>query len=189
MANKIETFCFILLIIGIILSIITIILIFTNKCNSKCAVDKFYADGFEIYDCFMISSGEEKILQLRLQLLNPYVTKFIIIDADEAHRGQSKKLVDMSNIPENIKEKIIYENCKFPNSMKITKIGEYRSKTAMAREHYQRNRIMDHLNKIAKDDDICLISDGDEIPFYDKILKLMKYDKIYWIEMLEWQQC
>lgn len=169
--------------VSLILSVISIIL---NMNNCKINILETYKKR-KIYDCFMISTGEENILTLRLKLLDPYVTKFIIIDSDESHRGHPKKLINMNevNISKNIKEKIIYENCKFPKTMHVDKGLDFNSDVSRQREAYQRNRIMHHLVHTvnANNDDICFVSDGDEIPFYDKILKLMKTDKINWIEM------
>ena len=45
----------------------------------------------KIYDCFMFFD-EEMLLDLRLNILNKYVEKFIITEATYMHSGKPKKL-------------------------------------------------------------------------------------------------
>lgn len=136
----------------------------------------------KVFDCFMGSSGEEELLLLRIMISNSYVDKYIIIDSDESHSGKPKKLLDLSIIPTNLQHKIIYENVKFPNTLKLTKKSQD-SKIAWEREGYQRDRIMHYLNMLADPDDFCFISDLDEIPFYDRILPNSHNDIIIHYEL------
>ena len=45
----------------------------------------------KIYDCFMFFD-EEMLLDLRLNIMNKYVDKFVITEATYIHSGKPKKL-------------------------------------------------------------------------------------------------
>ena len=45
----------------------------------------------KIYDCFMFFD-EEMLLDLRLNIMNEYVDKFVITEANYMHNGKPKKL-------------------------------------------------------------------------------------------------
>ena len=61
----------------------------------------------KIYDCFMFFD-EEMLLDLRLNILNEYVDKFVISEATYMHNGKSKKLLFDINKFQKFKDKIIY---------------------------------------------------------------------------------
>ena len=61
----------------------------------------------KIYDCFMFFD-EEMLLDLRLNIMNKYVDKFIITEATYMHSGKNKKLVFDINKFSKFKDKIIY---------------------------------------------------------------------------------
>ena len=46
----------------------------------------------KIYDCFMFFD-EEMLLDLRLNIMNKYVDKFVITESLYMHSGKSKKLI------------------------------------------------------------------------------------------------
>ena len=46
----------------------------------------------KIYDCFQFFD-EEMLLDLRLNIMNKYVDKFVITEATYMHNGKSKKLI------------------------------------------------------------------------------------------------
>ena len=61
----------------------------------------------QIYDCFMYFD-EDLILDLRLNILNNYVDKFVIAEATKDHTGKDKKLnFNLSNFSK-FKDKINY---------------------------------------------------------------------------------
>ena len=61
----------------------------------------------KIYDCFQFFD-EEMLLDLRLNIMNKYVDKFIITEATYMHNGKPKKLLfDISKFSK-FKDKIIY---------------------------------------------------------------------------------
>ena len=45
----------------------------------------------KIYDCFMFFD-EDILLDLRLNILDKYVDKFVILEAEESHQGNKRKL-------------------------------------------------------------------------------------------------
>ena len=61
----------------------------------------------KIYDCFQFFD-EEMLLDLRLNILDRYVDKFVISEAMYKHNGDKKKLNFDINKFRKFKEKIIY---------------------------------------------------------------------------------
>ena len=123
-----------------------------------------------IVDCFMYSD-EDLMLDIRLNILNKYVSKFILCEAKFNHNGSAKKLNFDINKFSRFKDKIIYLVAeKEPENLK--KINENDSKSvknskildnALNRENYQRNFLNRALNEFS-DEDLVLINDLDEIP-------------------------
>ena len=60
-----------------------------------------------IYDCFMYFD-ENLLLDLRLNILNKYVKKFVITESTYLHSGKKKKLNFDYNNFKRFKDKIIY---------------------------------------------------------------------------------
>ena len=61
----------------------------------------------KIYDCFMFFD-EEMLLDLRLNIMDKYVDKFVITEATYMHSGKPKKLLFDINNFSKFKDKIIY---------------------------------------------------------------------------------
>ena len=123
-----------------------------------------------IYDCFMYFD-EDLLLDIRLNTLNNYVSKFVITEATYTHNGAKKKLkFDIDNF-KKFKDKIIYivvdeqpsNILKINESDSVSQKGEKLILNGYARDNYQRNRLADGI-KEALDEDIIIISDLDEIP-------------------------
>jgi len=120
-----------------------------------------------IYDCF-IYNNEELVLDLRFNILDKYVDKFIIVESNFLHNGEKKRLTFNINKYQKFKKKIHYFVCKNDPSLKLsfskdtpeTDINIHKS---VCRENFQRNFISQGL-KTCKDNDIIIISDVDEIP-------------------------
>ena len=124
----------------------------------------------KIFDCFMYFD-EDMLLDLRLNILNPYVDYFVIVESKYTHSGDKKDIkFDISKFA-NFKDKIIY----IVSDELITGIEDIKDKdnnieiankkimNAVFRENYQRNCISNGLKK-AHESDFILISDIDEIP-------------------------
>ena len=129
----------------------------------------------KIYDCFMFFD-EEMLLDLRLNILNKYVDKFVITEATYMHSGKPKKLIFDINQFSKFKDKIIYNVIdKQPDNIEtINKNDDIHTKgrklihNSIKRENYQREMAKNALDESA-DEDIILINDIDEIPNLNKI--------------------
>ena len=123
-----------------------------------------------IFDCFMYFD-EDMLLDIRLNILNKYVKKFIIVESSFLHSGKKKKLNFNINNFKKFKDKIIYisidelpSNLKYYNEndndlLKNKKILD----NSVLRENYQRNFLSKSFDNISSED-LILISDLDEIP-------------------------
>ena len=123
-----------------------------------------------IYDCFMYYD-EDLLLDIRLNSLEKFVKKFVITEATYAHNGESKKLNFDINKFKRFKDKIIYIVVdKQPKNILELKKEDTKGKTGeklilngMARDYFQRENLAKGLVD-ARDEDLILISDLDEIP-------------------------
>ncbi len=123
-----------------------------------------------IYDCFMYFD-EDLLLDLRLNILDKYVKKFVITESTLLHSGKEKKLkFDIKNF-NKFKDKIIYiiVDTPPPGIQNIEQNDDIIIKNkkildnSLKRENNQRNQLINGL-KNANDDDLILSSDLDEIP-------------------------
>ena len=123
-----------------------------------------------IYDCFMYFD-EDLLLDLRLNILNKYVKKFIITEATYTHSGSKKKLNFNINNFQKFKDKIEYivvdDEPKSIQEVYDSDSTEIRGQKLIlngyARDNYQRNKLSDGLKNVLNDD-IIIVSDLDEIP-------------------------
>ena len=124
----------------------------------------------KIIDCFMFFD-EEMLLDLRLNTLNKFVDKFVIVESSYTHSGKDKKLIFDINKYSKFKDKIHYIVLKDPpagieEANSNDDEGEVSRKeilNALKRENLQRDTILDGL-KDADKNDWVIISDLDEIP-------------------------
>mgnify|MGYP001163658560 CR=1 FL=1 len=124
----------------------------------------------KIFDCFMFYD-EEMILDFRLNYLNDYVDKFIIVESSFTHSGKKRDLIFDINKFSKFKDKIDYIILdKEPNDLfYIDEKDNFDKKNskyilnALKRENLQRNYIEEGL-KEASSEDVVIISDVDEIP-------------------------
>jgi beta-1,4-mannosyl-glycoprotein beta-1,4-N-acetylglucosaminyltransferase len=116
-----------------------------------------------IYDCFTFFN-ELDLLEIRLNILNDYVDKFVLVEATKTHQGKDKPLYFEQNKHRYKKflDKIIH--------IVVDDMPEYNGNNSWELEHFQRNCITRGL-KECKEEDIILISDIDEIPNPPKILE------------------
>ena len=129
----------------------------------------------KIYDCFMFFD-EEMILDLRLNILDKYVDKFIITEATYMHSGKPKKLLFDIKKFSKFKDKIIYNVVdKQPSNIEDIYShdnedirGQKLVNNSYKREHYQREMATKSLEK-ADDNDFIIINDVDEIPNLDEV--------------------
>ena len=115
----------------------------------------------KIFDCTLFT--DEKIMfGARLNILNKYVDKFIVSEANYTHSGSPKNFnFNIDDYPE-FKDKIIY--------IKINKLPEFSKADLFSKRTksikiicYQRNKLLEGLTE-ANDSDFIIYSDCDEIP-------------------------
>ena len=129
----------------------------------------------KVFDCTTFFN-ENLMLEIRFNILNKFVDKFVIAEAKYSHSGEKKKLnFDINKfsefkkkiiylIVENEPEKLIYEENK---GQAFEKKSNMRMNSILRIEH-QRNSLLDSLNE-ASNNDYVFYSDNDEIPNFEKI--------------------
>ena len=120
---------------------------------------------------------EDMMLDLRLNILDKYVSHFIICEATFNHKGLKKKLnFDKKNFPK-FKDKITYLVLEKESNL-IKKINDSDSEhiqnsklleNSINRDISQRNYLMNKI-KDFEDDDLININDIDEIPNFEKFI-------------------
>ena len=119
---------------------------------------------------------EEMLLDLRLNILDEFVDKFVIVESSYTHSGKEKKLIFDINKYSKFEKKINYIILKEPPKG-IEEIssndseGEISRKeilNALKRENLQRDAILNGL-KDADSNDWIIVSDLDEIPDLTKV--------------------
>ena len=150
----------------------------------------------KIFDCFMYFD-EETVLELRLNILDKYVDYFVIVESSFTHKGDKRDLKFNHQKFKKFKDKLIYITYdEEPPEIRKNLINEKDNEAiksfkyienAILRENGQRNEVLKGLES-AKDDDIILISDVDEIPNLEKLdltkinekILLFKQDMFYY---------
>ena len=121
----------------------------------------------KIFDCTTFYS-EHLMMDLRFNILNDYVEKFIVCESTISHSGKKKKLnFDINNYPK-FKDKISYiiidEEPKGIIGLKngLAKPHEKRS-DSLKRINLSYDYMIKAIDK-ASDNDLIILSDNDEIP-------------------------
>lgn len=113
-----------------------------------------------VFDCCMFFA-EIELLKLRLSEGDSYIDKFIIVEGEKTFTGKPKPVYfnDIRHEFKQWEDKIIHVTSDFR-----PRAGEWNN------EIYQREKIRAGLVAAgAKGDDICIISDIDEVPNYKAI--------------------
>lgn len=138
----------------------------------------------KVFDVFLFGY-ELDLLEIRLNLLDPYVDYFVFSEATIAFSGVEKELYYENNKDkfEKFADKIIYNKIPEPTTNELDQIAKQyniQGYPSYQRDVYQKNSIKSILNHYCKDDDIILWSDLDEIP-NPEVLKELKdfYDSNY----------
>lgn len=105
-----------------------------------------------IVDCFPYFN-EKELLELRINLLQNVVDKFIIVDADHTHKGDPKPFTCKNTLKELglLSDKIQVIELNLPSYSEES--------DSWVRERMQRNAASGYL----EDGDVCIVSDCDEI--------------------------
>ena len=148
----------------------------------------------KIFDCFMYFD-EEVVVDVRLNTLNEFVDYFVIVESSFTHKGEPRKLKFNHKKFEKFKDKIIYviDDQIYSQTEEIKPLDNEEEKSrkyifnAAYRENGQRNLITKGLSG-AKNEDLILISDVDEIPKLNNVnlkiinekIILFKQDMFYY---------
>ena len=92
----------------------------------------------KLYDCFMYFD-EDLVLDLRLNVLNNYVDKFVIAEATKDHTGRDKKLNFNINNFSKFKDKITYiivEDLPINPSSLLDRLEDFLDVQPMGRTEY-----------------------------------------------------
>jgi len=140
---------------------------------------------------------EETVLELRLNILSKYIDYFVIVESSFTHKGDKRDLKFNHQKFKKFKDKLIYITYdEEPTEIAENKVNEGDDDglkswkyitNANYRENGQRNHIFKGLD-LAKDDDMILISDVDEIPNLENLelskirekIILFKQDMFYY---------
>ena len=107
---------------------------------------------------------EDLILELRLNILDQFVDKFVIVEATRNHAGEKKKLNFNIKKFDKFKNKIVYLIVDdIPEKVENYKKGWSPN---FFRENFNRNAISRALTECSPND-LIIISDADEIPNLD----------------------
>lgn len=130
----------------------------------------------KIFDC-TIFFNEVNLLEIRLNVLSPYIDYFVIVQSTHTFTGNKKEVIDILNLPfiEPFKDRI-----------KHFVIDTTPDIDPWENEIYQRNHIQTVLNELAEPDDIILISDLDEIPNLEHFNFNIKDNEIYYCKQLQY---
>ena len=114
----------------------------------------------KIFDCVTFFE-ENRLMKLRLNILDKHVSQFIVCESRYDHQGKKKKInFNKKNYPK-FKKKINHVIVdKFPKNL-----------NPWERQAFQREEILKGLSK-ANNDDLILFSDPDEIPDLSNIKKI-----------------
>ena len=115
-----------------------------------------------IYDCFTFFN-ELDILEIRLNMLDKYVDKFVLVEARKTHSGKDKPLFYNDN-----KERYKKFNDKIIHII-VDDMPEIIDDNRWPLENFQRNQISRGLQN-CDPTDLIFISDVDEIPNPEKII-------------------
>lgn len=116
-----------------------------------------------VYDCFTFFN-ELDLLEIRLNVLNSVVDKFVLVEATKTHSGNDKPLYYEDN-----KERY----SQFSDKIIHIIVDDYPPfETSWTYENHQRNCIVRGLVDTNLDDDI-IISDLDEIPNPEQVKKFL----------------
>ena len=107
-----------------------------------------------IHDCFLFFN-ELDLLEIRLNVLNKYVDKFVIIEATRTHSGLEKPLYYLQN---KNRYKLFWD--KIIHIVVDTFPSKFNTRWEL--ENYHRNGATEYIQQCS-DDDIILLCDVDEI--------------------------
>mgnify|MGYP001380221149 CR=1 FL=1 len=121
----------------------------------------------KIFDCTTFYN-EKMMMDLRFNILNEHVVKFIVVESTFSHSGKSKKLnFDVNDYPK-FKDRIEYividkEPTDLVSDKEFLKLPQIKRQNSLKRIEQSYNYMLRGLVG-AEDEDLIIISDNDEIP-------------------------
>ena len=115
-----------------------------------------------VYDCFQYN-GEADVLAIRLHELDAVVDRFVLVEATLTHSGLPKPIHFDAADPRFV---------RFASRIRHVVVDDFpATDDAWVREMFQRDAVLRGLAE-ARDDDLVMISDADEIPRADIVREL-----------------
>lgn len=107
-----------------------------------------------IFDAFPFNN-ETLLLELRLQMLSPFVDVFVIQEVGETHSGMKKGMLAKSVASQlGLSDRVVFQSVEsFPDGL-----------STFERDWFQRNLLDEFLRRELSDNDLLLYGDVDEIP-------------------------
>ena len=132
----------------------------------------------KVFDVFLFGY-ELDLLEIRMNLLDPYVDYFVFSEGSKTFSGEDKGFVfnETDKRFENFKDKIIYTKIEEPTKEALLSKGlQYKvKKESFMRDTYYKDSIMEVLKEHCSDDDVIIWSDLDEVPNPEVIENLSNF--------------
>ena len=127
----------------------------------------------KIFDCTTFFK-EKMMMEIRFNILNEYVSKFIVVESKFTHSGKKKELNFNKNDFPKFKDKIKYiviekEPVDLINDENLLKNSYYKRLNSLKRIEQSYDYMLLGLDG-ANEDDLILLSDNDEIPNLSEVL-------------------
>lgn len=135
----------------------------------------------KIFDVFLFCY-ELDLLEIRLNLLDPYVDYFVISESKQTHSGLEKDLYFQSNKNkfEKFNHKIIHNIIDSPTTEDLSIVSnlyDISHNRYYQQDAYEKDSIKKILEKHCQDDDVIIWSDLDEVPNPDVIESINSFYK------------
>jgi beta-1,4-mannosyl-glycoprotein beta-1,4-N-acetylglucosaminyltransferase len=121
----------------------------------------------KVFDVFLFGY-ELDLLEIRMNLLDPYVDYFVFSEGSKTFSGEDKGYIFKKTDKrfKKFKDKIIYTKIEEPSQEELQAKGiQYNVKReSFMRDTYYKDSIMDVLKEHCSDEDIIIWSDLDEVP-------------------------
>lgn len=133
----------------------------------------------KVFDVFLFCY-ELDLLELRLNLLDPYVDYFVINESRQTHSGLEKSLYYENNKSrfEKFNHKIIYTVIDEPTQQELDVVSNLYGishNRCYQQDAYEKDSIKKVLEKVCQDEDIIIWSDLDEVPNPEVIKSLNSF--------------
>ena len=121
----------------------------------------------KVFDVFLFLN-ELDLLEVRLNLLYPFVDHFVINEATKTFSGLDKPLYYLENKDrfEKFQDKIIHNVVPLPTDQQLDDLGRRYNTPVRCHQNdaFQKNSIADLLDTVCDSEDVIIWSDLDEIP-------------------------